>query len=738
MGKYVSVRSIPPKLRVTFGICAVLAGITWLVFGQTVAHQFVNYDDPQYVHENAKVVAGISPENVFWAFTHTVGGNWHPLTVISHMSDCQLYGLNAGGHHFTNVLLHTIAVILLFFVLRKMTATSWQSAFVAALFAIHPLHVESVAWISERKDVLSAVFLMFALGAYIRYVRTLSLTPYLLLLLVFVLGLMSKPMLVTVPFILLLLDYWPLKRLAPDVAAKSDHPRSVEKRTNLRRIIIEKVPLLFLSLASCAATLLAQRQFIDPIGHLSLMDRLGNAAVATVGYLRQLVWPSGLSVFYPHPRHSLSVVQGLMATLFLFAVSAATFTYRRKYPYFLTGWFWFLGMLVPVSGIVQVGEQARADRYTYLPQIGLYVLTTWFVADAVSSWRRRQRMLLATTMAASIVLLVCIAWKQTTYWRDGRALWMHALAVNPQNDTAHIGLCDLDLRENRLDDAIFHARKALEIRPDSPDARSHLAVALSASGQNEEASIHFQKILEAHQSRPRVHYNLATLLLNTGQLDEAIAEFEKELRIQPEFVEAHNNLGIALTSKGELDRALAHFAKTIELDPRLPKVHQNIAMILLRQGHVDQAIVHLQKELRVNPASAGAHNDLGIAWSQQGRIDQAIDEWQKTLKLQPGNLTAYCNLVWVFATFPDAAIRSGAKAVALGERALQLSGKTDPRIYRLLAAAYAENGQFDKATETARQGSQLAIDQGNYVLANTLESNIDRYRRSLPLRDSSE
>lgn len=737
MAKHVSVRSVVPKLGVIFGICALLAGITWLVFGQTVAHQFVTYDDPEYVYENAKVAAGLSPESVLWAFTHTVGGNWHPLTVISHMLDCQLYGLKPAGHHFTNVLLHTIAVILLFLVLRRMTGTLWQSAFVAALFAIHPLHVESVAWISERKDLLSAVFFMLTLGAYIRYVHKLSFTSYILVLLVFALGLMSKPMLVTVPFVLLLLDYWPLKRFAPETPVKRGHRRTVENCANTRRILIEKIPLLLLSFASCATTFVAQRHFIDPIGHLSLVDRLCNAAVATVIYLRQLMWPFGLSVFYPHPRHSLSVLQVLAATLFLIAVTAGVFMCRRRHPYFLTGWFWFFGMVVPVSGIIQVGEQAHADRYMYLPQIGLYILVTWFVADTVFSWRHR-RILLGTAMASSIALLMLPAWKQTSYWRDGRTLWTHALAVDPQNDTAHISLCDLDLRENHLDDAVFHARTALEIRPDSADAHSRLGVALSATGQHEEASIHFQKALETHQIRPRVHYNIATLLLNSGHLDEAIAEFNKELQIQPEFVEAHNNLGSALTSKGELDGALAHFQKALELDPHLPKVHHNIAMILLRQGQFDQAIAHLQKELQANPGSAEAHNDLGIARSQQGRIDQAINEWQKALELQPDNLNAYCNLVWVFATFPDDAIRSGAKAVALGEHALKLSGEKDPRIYRLLAAAYAENRQFDKAIETAQRGSELATKQGNYAAANALESNIDLYRKSLPLRDSSE
>ena len=737
MAKYASIRTIAPKRGVVVGICAVLAAITWLIFGQTLAHDFVNYDDEVYVYDNAKVAAGLSPHNILWAFTHTVCANWHPLTVISHMLDCQLYGLKPAGHHFTNVLLHTIAVILLFLVLRQMTGGLWRSALVAALFAIHPLHVESVAWISERKDVLSAVFFMLMLGAYTRYIRALSLTSYLFVLLFFAFGLMSKPILVTAPFVLLLLDYWPLKRFVSETPGKLGHRNRTESRANIQRIFLEKIPLLFLSFASCAATVLAQRHFIDPIDRLSFAERLGNAAVAIIVYLRQLVWPSGLSIFYPHPRHGLSAVQVSMAPLSLLALSAAAFIYRRKHPYFPTGWFWFLGMLVPVSGIVQVGTQAHADRYTYLPQIGLYILVTWFIADIVSSWRH-QRVLLSTAMVSSIVILMWPAWKQTSHWRDSRTLWTHALAVNPENDTAHNGLCNLALRQNRFEEAVFHARKALQVRPDSADAHSNLGLALLGTGQKAEALIEFRKVIETSPARPRVHYNLATLLLDSGRIEEAIAEFQKELQIQPEFVDAQNNLGIALEQKGALDDAVTCFQKAIELDPRRPKTHYNLATVFLRQGQFDHAIAHLEKELLINPASAEAHNDLGIAWSQKGRINEAIGEWQKTLDLQPHNLSAYCNLVWVFATFPDDAIRSGAKAVALGERALELSRENDPRIYRLLAAAYAENRQFDKAIETARRGSDLATKQGNYAVANILESNIDLYRQNLPLRDANE
>ncbi len=737
MANHAFTRTFPKSRGAILGICAVLTAITWLIFGQTLAHKFVNYDDQIYVYENAKVAAGLSPQNVAWAFTHIVCANWHPLTVLSHMLDCQLFGLNPAGHHFTNVLLHTIAVILLFLVLRQMTESLWRSAFVAALFAIHPLHVESVAWISERKDVLSAVFFMLTLAAYTRYVRTLSVTPYLFVVLFFAFGLMSKPMLVTIPFVLLLLDYWPFKRFVPEIARKSGHPNRTKSRRIIRGIFLEKIPLLFLSFGSCAATVLAQRHFIDPIDKLSLPERLGNAALATIVYLRQLVWPTGLSVFYPHPRHAFSAVEIAVAVLLLLAISSASFSYRRSHAYFLTGWFWFLGMLVPVIGIVQVGTQAYADRYTYLPQIGLYIVVTWSVADIARSLRQH-RVLAGTAMISSIAILMWPAWKQASYWRDSRILWTRALDVNSQNDTAHNGLCNLALKENRFEEAVFHARQAIKIRPNSADAHNNLGLALLGSGQKADARIEFQKVIETSPKRPRVHYNLATLLLADGELDQAIAEFRKELEIQPEFVEAQNNLGSALEQKGALDDAAVCFQKAIHLDPHRPKLHYNLATVFLRQAQFDQAIPYLQKELQINPVSAEAHNDLGIALSQKGRIEEAIGEWQKTLQLQPHNLGACCNLVWVFATFPDDTIRSGAKAVALGERALQLSGDKNPRVYRLLAAAYAENGQFDKAIATAQHGSELAIQQGDSAIANELESNIDLYRHDLPLRDVHE
>ena len=343
-------------------VCLGLVAVTWAVFGQTLAHDFVNFDDHIYVYENPLVVKGLSTEGIVGAFTHTHALNWHPLTTLSHMLDCQLYGLNAGGHHLTNVILHTISVLLLFLVLSQMTGGLWRSAFVAALFAIHPLHVESVAWVAERKDVLSGVFFMLTLAAYSHYARAPSRSRYLLVALIFACGLMSKPMLVTLPFVLLLLDYWPLDKFKDE---------NSEVGSRLRRLVMEKIPFLALSTCSCLVTLFTQRQGPHAMDQLPFLWRLNNAFVSYLTYIWQMLWPVRLAVFYPHPNNRLPLVEVTVAIAFLIGVSLLVIRLRQSKPYLVTGWFWYLGMLVPVIGLIQVGEQAHADRYTYLPQIGL-------------------------------------------------------------------------------------------------------------------------------------------------------------------------------------------------------------------------------------------------------------------------------------------------------------------------------------------------------------------------------
>jgi tetratricopeptide (TPR) repeat protein len=737
MTKRVRATKSVPSRGTVLGVSVFLVAITWLVFGQTLGHQFVNFDDEIYVYENSAVAAGLSLHGIVWAFTHTVCYNWHPLTIISHMLDCQCYGLKPAGHHFTNVLLHTIAVILLFLNLRQMTGALWRSAFVAALFAIHPLRVESVAWVAERKDLLSGVFFMLTLGAYLCYVRRPSLARYLTVAVVFALGLMSKPMLVTLPFVLLLLDYWPLNRFAPTVSLKSKSKDLSRRKGPSRfwRLVQEKIPLLILSTGACAATLLAQGHIIDPIEKLSLPWRVGNALVTLCVYARQMVWPLRLSAFYPHPQDNLSFWEIGLSTALLVAITTGALLWRRKRPYFLTGWFWYVGMLVPVIGIVQVGSQAHADRYTYLPQIGLYLLITWAFADASASWRHGG-VILKTVATIVLVIFVGCAWRQTSYWHDSLSLWTHALAVTSNNDTAHDALCDAFLREGKVDEAILHAQMAVDIRPDSSDAHNSLGVALSQRGRSDDALAQFEKVLKINPRRPRLHYNLATVLLQKGDIDGAIAHYQEELKIQPDYAEAHNNLSTALARKGHLEEALAHLQKALEINPNRTQVHYNVAMILLQKGEVDEAIANFQKELKIQPLYADAHSDLGIALSQQGRMSEAITEWQKALEIQPDNINAQSNLAWIFATHPDASIRDGPKAVNLAERVLQLSGRTNPRIFRLLAAAYAESGRFGEAIDAAQKGLQLAVTQDNSALADTLQMNIALYQNNSPLRDA--
>src|SRR6266704_3557766 len=432
-----------------FLVCLVLVAVTWAVFGQTLGHDFVNFDDHVYVYENPLVIRGLSMEGIIGAFTHTHARNWHPLTTRTHMLDCQLYGLNAGGHHLTNVILHTISVLLLFLVLKQMTGAFWQSAFVAGVFAIHPLHVESVAWISERKDVLSAVFFMLTLAACARYVRAPSVTSYLLLLLFFALVLMSKPMMVSVPFVLLLLDYWPLGRIEGTAFGMpmAGLPASSSEWLVIRPLIAEKVPLFALSAFSSAMTLLTQFQSTRTMSQLPLSWRLNNAAVSYVAYIWQTFWPVRLAAFYPHPNDQLHLWQVILAIAFLIAVSLVAIHWRKERPYIFTGWFWYVGMLVPVIGLVEAGEQARADRYTYLPQIGLYVLITWGVADlmalimtrksgarpvvpslAITRGSRGVRTdrsegrgynLFCTAIAGAIIIaLSWLAFVQTSYWKN--------------------------------------------------------------------------------------------------------------------------------------------------------------------------------------------------------------------------------------------------------------------------------------------------------------------------------
>jgi protein O-mannosyl-transferase len=535
------------RLISKLAICAGLIAITWAVFGQTLAYDFVNYDDGKYVYENANVSRGVTVAGLKWAFTHFDRDNWHPLTSISHMIDCQLFGLRPGEHHLTNVLLHSAAAVLLFLMFARLTGEIWASGFVAALFAIHPLHVESVAWIAERKDVLSAVFFMLTLGAYAWYAQRPTLGRYITMSILFACGLMSKAMLVTVPIVLLLLDYWPLNRF---------------EKFGAKRLLFEKIPLLALALVSSIATLLAQRNWEIRLEELPMSWRFANAAIACVVYIWQMIWPAKLSVIYPH-EDTLPLWQSASAFFLLIVITVGVFVLRRKRPYLLTGWCWYLIMLLPVLGLVKVGGLAHADRYTYLPEIGLYLAVTFGIVDLAKWWRPVRAM---AAVAAMIVLLgfVARARSQTRYWRDGETLWRHAIATTADNDLAHFTLADFLSKHQRSDEAIAEYQAGLRIDPNNADAETNVANLLLEAERGEEAVVHYRNALRIEPNSALAHYNFAVGLHRLGRLPEAIAHYKEALRIQPDYPDADYFLRQALLENGQADDAQPHLEKNAE------------------------------------------------------------------------------------------------------------------------------------------------------------------------------
>ena len=596
------------------GVCAAIVALTWAVFGQTIRHQFVNYDDPNYVTNNAHVVAGLSWYGVIWAFTHVHSQNWHPLTTMSHMLDCQLFGLNPGAHHLVNLLWHSIAAVLLFLALAQMTNSLWPSAFVAALFAIHPLRVESVAWIAERKDVLSGFFFMLTLLAYFSWTKKRTLARYVTMSILFAFGLMSKPMLVTLPIVLLLLDYWPLNRFG---------------RSTFVKLMIEKVPLFILSIGSCVATLWAQNLALGSAALLPFKWRIANAVVSYFDYIRQTFWPVDLAPFYIHPENRLELWRLAVAAIVLIGITAVVFVRRKKNPYLIVGWFWYLVMLIPVIGIIQVGLQGRADRYTYLPQIGLYVALVWLVRDLTKSWMPR-KIILAPSATIVLGTLSILSWKQTTHWRDSETLWRYALIITPQNDVAEVGL--------------------------------------------------------------------GGILFEHGEIDEAIECFRRALQLRDGNVAAHYGLGKALAAKQKTDEAIFHFKKALE----------------------------------IQPDSLTASNELGVMFASKGEIANAIAAWRRTLTFDADDAVAANDLAWVLATAADADLRDGKEAIALAQRAIRF-GSENPYTLRALAAAQAENGQFEDAAATAERGENLARKQGDPVMTESLHDCGNLFRRGQPL-----
>jgi protein O-mannosyl-transferase len=784
-------------------IATLLALATIGVYWPATGYEFINFDDQEYVTSNAHVQAGLTWQTIPWACFNPVCDNWHPLTVWSHMLVCQVCGLRPWGHHLVNVLLHGLNAGLAFALLQVLTGARWRSLFVAALFALHPLRVESVAWVSERKDMLSGFFGLLALIAYTRYaqrksevrnpstlrssvhppqgsggratedrksegsptrcddatarpesearspkpegaaraavpgsafdvgcwmfdIRVPSSIFYLLSLFFFALGLMSKPMLVTLPFVMLLLDYWPLGRLRlPGGALGERRPTRFEVQrstfdvrcsapaptpslhhsiTPPLRLILEKLPFFALSALSCVVTFLVQKHgsSLRMHGSLPLISRVENVLVSYCRHLGNLFWPSDLAIFYPYPDRWRGE-QVLLAFALLLGVSLLLFLQRRRHPFLLVGWLWFGGMLVPVIGLVQTGEQAMADRHTYLPLLGALILTVWGAHALTRRWRHQA---LALSLAGGITVGLCLtlAREQMAYWKDTETLFQHALAVTQGNYLAYGAVGNAFREKGNTEAAISHYREALRLRPNYPQVRNNLGGMLDKAGQIDEAIYHFREAIRFEPRDPEFHYNLGLALSQKGEMDEAIRQFEDALRLQPDFPDARSSLEIALDRQAKIEKPIRQFQEAIRSNPDDSDAHYNLGIALLRKGQMDEGRLQLQEALRLKPGNAQAHNDLGAVLDDKGQPDEAIAHYREAVRLAPNSADYHNDLGIALGKKgqTDEAISQFGEAIRLNPDHAQAHGN--------LGNALLALGRTDEAIHQLQQSLQLKPD----------------------------
>lgn len=614
-----------------------LVALNISVYASVWRSEFVRFDDPDYVTQNPHVTAGLTWQGFKWALTTGHAANWHPLTWLSHMLDVQLFGMNAGAHHAVNLVLHVLNTLLLFGVLQRMTGATWRSALVAALFAIHPLHVESVAWVSERKDVLSTFFWMLTLLAYGAYVRKSGARRFALVLLLFALGLLAKPMVVTLPFVLLLLDVWPLRRIA--LWADGRRMMSAADRSTAMRLVREKLPLFGLAAASSIATVIVQRRG-GAVGNLAAYPvpvRLENALVSYVAYIGKMVWPARLSAFYPY-RESLSAWAAGTAFL-LIVTTIGVVRGARRHPYLLVGWLWYLGTLTPVIGIIQVGLQSMADRYTYIPLVGLFIVVAWGAVDLAERWPRQRAVVPAV---AALVLAACAvtARTQVATWRDSLSLWQHAVDVTTNNAYGQYNLGVVLVQAGRLDEGIARFREALRIDPNYSDVHIDLGNALNGRGAADDALAEFATVVRLRPDYAEAHNAYGNLLRSRGRNADAIAQYREALRLDPSLASAHNELGNALTTDGRFADAMAEYAEAVRLAPGFAEAHNNVGAAFARAGKPEEAIAEFLEALRLKPGDATFHYNAALMLEQVGRTKEAVEHLQAALRTDPGHAAA--------------------------------------------------------------------------------------------------
>jgi tetratricopeptide (TPR) repeat protein len=728
---------------------------------------FVNYDDPDYVTENPMVTHGLTLKGLGWAFTHFYASNWHPLTWMSHMIDCQIFGVTPGGPHVMNVLFHAANAILLFLLLQRMTRALWPGAIIAAVFAWHPLHVESVAWIAERKDVLSTFFGLLSLHVYVRYVEARktndpkSKISFAWALALFACSLMAKPMLVTLPFLMLLLDFWPLQRLE-NVGLRTFFTRQ------FGRLVKEKWPSFAFVVISSAITVLAQTAATATSESFPAKWRVFNAIDSYFWYLEKTFWPAKLAVFYPL-MYSIPVKIFVIAAISLLIVTVVVCATIKRWPFLFVGWAWFLGTLVPVIGFVQVGAQSTADRYSYISMVGLLIALVTGLHLFFSSSRARN---VAGAMAALIVLaaLTSATFLQVRHWKNTVTLFNHALEVTHDNIVALNNLGAFYSSIGRNEDAEKMYRAALQIKPDSSDVHEHLGIALGIKGdtngalveyqeavrlnpknalfqnvlaenlvkrgRNADALPHFREAARLNPNNAQYQNDLAVALVATGNRPESLQYYARAAQLEPGNAEYQNNFATAALRAGDLKIAEQHFRAAIQDDPKFGEAYSNLGALLYMSGQFIDAANIYAEAVRLSPTNAGIHFNAGLAFLRARRMDDAKTQLNEASRLRPDWPDPLAAEAWALATSPDDQARNGPEAVKLAEKAADLTGRRQPAILNTLAAAYAESGRFDEALATARQALDLAKQLNRTNLFPRIEQAITLYQARTPVREN--
>jgi len=662
-----------------FLISIALVAATLVAYEPIRHNEFVSYDDYTYITENPNVTGGLTLQSVAWAFTSVHMGNWHPLTLLSHILDYQLFGPNPVGHHFVSLLFHIANTLLLFWILADMTGATWASAFVAAVFALHPVQVESVAWAAERKTVLSGLFWLFTIAVYIHYTRQPRPRRYILLLLAFGLCIMTKPVVVTLPLVLLLLDYWPLERF---------------KKVSMGRLIVEKIPLLVLSAILSVVTFVGQQrgEAVKTLEMTPIDSRVANTFISYTRYIGKIIWPSRLAVFYPFPREFSPAIVAICVLLVVLLSIFSIYIGRRR-RYVAVGWLWYVGTLVPVIGLVQVGSQSMADRYMYLPMVGLLIIAGWAVNDLVAN-RPRLRIIAAVSAMAVLSSAIILTRMQVGYWENNLTLYGHALKVTKNNAVMENNYgCALS-DANQLDEAVLHLNNALRIAPAYTTARC----------------------------------NLGSNFLKQGKLDEAIACFNELIKHKQDTAEVHYNLAVALGTQKKYDEAIKHFAKAIELNPKHPNVHNKIGTVLLAMGKPNEAIPHLNEALQTSTDQMEVYVNLAIAYGQSGNYEQAIQNRNKATELKSDNPEVLNNLAWLLASADEVSAQDANRAIELAECACEMTWHKKPGLLDTLAAAYAAGGRFKDAIKTAEQALSVVKAGGQEELTGEIQNRMELYK----------